>query len=124
MKKIIIGTVIIVCALGIGYYFHWKRKTKHDTLETLRLSDIFTWIDECMEKFPKDSLSKYEVNILPNQDTQKLLKTNDSMAYAAILNKKTDTNSSVISTKIFYAKSIDVDLESLNKGIIVVIPIE
>ena len=77
-----------------------------------------------MNNVKRDSASKYEVNILPNKDTQKLIKKKDTMAYAVILSCNTETKTTVVSTKIFYAKSIDVDLESLNQGNIVVIPIE
>ena len=113
-----------MCAIIVGYFFHRKRKTSHDTLEVLRLPDIFIWIDDQMNNVKRDSASKYEVNILPNKDTQKLIKKKDTMAYAVILSCNTETKTTVVSTKIFYAKSIDVDLESLNQGNIVVIPIE
>ena len=77
-----------------------------------------------MKNVERDSASKYEVNILPNKDTQKLIKKKNSMAYAVILNRNTEKKTTVISTKVFYAKSIDVDLDPLNQGKIVVIPIE
>lgn len=128
MSKIIIGTLFAACALVcIGYYIHRKNKGQNsgtDVLDLLKLQDIFKWIDEVFLRIGKESGVKYEINILPNGDTQKLIKKKDRRAYAVILKKEETGEKKVVLTKVFFANAIDVDLDALNDNQIVVIPVE
>ena len=119
----LIGTivVIVVCA---GYYIYRKKHPLPPVLNVLTLHDIFQWIDTLFLDIEKDNNTTYEVNILPNADTIKLIHSNDRRAYAAILKQEKAGEMKVIMTKIFYANSLDKDLNSLYDNQIVVIPIE
>lgn len=122
--NIFIGTVIVTCTLVcIGYYIH-RKKNNPIVLDILTLQDIFSWIETIFHEIEKDNNTSYEVNILPNADTVELIHAKDSRAYAAILKKGKAGETKVISTKVFYANSLDRDLSSLHDNQIVVIPIE
>lgn len=109
--------MLTVCAaLCIGYIIHRVTKPKN----VLKIQDIFDWIDVEMSDIDKNKSSKLEVNVLPNSDSQKLTKQNDKHIYVAVIKD----GDKVLKTKTFYATSVDIDLESLNKGEIVVIPIK
>lgn len=122
--SILVGSVIVTCVIAcLGYVIYRNRKSPKP-LDTLTLQDIFSWVDILFDKIEKESDTKYEVNILPNSDTKKLIKAKDERAYAAILQQEKGVEKKVISTKVFYANSLDRDLSSLNDNKIVVIPIE
>lgn len=120
MTKFIIGTILLVCAAVCAGYFHYRKKP----VNLLKLRDILNWIDEILPQIPKEEGVKLEVNILPNKESQDLLKHSDKYAYVAILQKIENDKNVVLRTKVFRAKSVDIDLESLKSGNIVVIPIE
>lgn len=129
MKNFIWGTAILVGVLCVGYYFHRKVKSclmdsSKNVLDVLCLKDVFDWIDTIMQNREKMEGVKYEVNILPNIDSQKFLKTKDKSVYVAILQEIQNGEKHVTETKVFYAKTVDIDLDSLNNNNIVVIPIE
>lgn len=122
MGKIILGTMLTVCAvLCIGYVIHRRNKETEElnVKDVLKLQDIFDWIDIVSQSIVRTPNDKLEVNILPNSDSQKLTKQNDKRVYVALLKN----GEKVLNTKTFYAKSVDVDLETLKDGKIVVIPI-
>lgn len=127
MTKVIIGTMLFVCAaFCAGYFIHRGRNRgpKRDVKAVLNLKDIFDWVDEILPQIQKGAEEKLEINILPNAESQSLTKVNDKRIYVAILQKDIDGEKKVLKTKVFYANSVDVDLSSLNNGNIVVIPIE
>ena len=93
-------------------------------LESLKLKDIFDWVDSVFNNIEKGEGERFEINVLPNPESQKLAKQNDKRIYVAVLKKEKDGVENVVATKTFYAQAVDVDLESLNHGNIVVIPIE
>ncbi len=118
--------MLTVCAvLCVGYIIHRKNKEKENgnnqnVKDVLKLQDIFDWIDVATRDIAKNGDSKLEANILPNDASQELTKLNDKRVYVALIKD----GEKVLKTKTFYAKSVDVDLESLKKGNIVVIPIK
>ena len=126
MGKIFLGTMLTVCAvLCIGYIIHRKNEGKENgnnqnVKDVLKLQDIFDWIDVATRDIAKNDDTKLEVNILPNDASQELTKSNDKRVYVALIKD----GEKVLKTKTFFAKSVDVDLESLKKGNIVVIPIK
>lgn len=126
MTKVIIGTMLFVCAaVCAGYFVHRKRRIGDiDIKDILNLKHIFDWVDEILPQISKGIGEKLEVNILPNTDSQALTKINDKRVYVAILQKDINGEKKVLKTKVFYANSVDVDLSSLKNGNIVVIPIE
>lgn len=126
MTKVIIGTMLFVCAaVCAGYFVHRKRKVSDiDVKGVLNLKLIFDWVDEILPQISKGAGEKLEINILPNEESQTLTKINDKRVYVAILQKDINGEKKVLKTKVYYANSVDVDLSSLNSGNIVVIPIE
>ena len=126
MTKVIIGTMLFVCAaVCAGYFVHRKRKVSDiDVKGVLNLKLIFDWVDEILPQISKGAGEKLEINILPNAESQTLTKINDKRVYVAILQKDINGEKKVLKTKVYYANSVDVDLSSLNSGNIVVIPIE
>lgn len=125
MAKGIIDTMLCICAvICAGYFFHRRNKKESDVLGVLELKQVFDWIDEVLPLVQKSSGEKFEVNILPNKESQSLAKIKDKRVYVAVLQKVTDGTQKVMKTKVFYANSVDEDLSSLNIGNIIVIPIE
>lgn len=123
MSKYVIGAMLTVCAvLCIGYVIHRRNKETEElnVKDVLKLQDIFDWIDVATRDIAKNDDSKLEANILPNDASQELTKVNDKRVYVALIKD----GEKVLKTKTFYAKSVDVDLESLKKGNIVIIPIQ
>ena len=123
---LIIGTVLIVCAaVCAGYFVHRKRKgSSVDVKDTLFLNYIFDWVDEILPQIQRDAGEKLEISILPNRESQALTKIKDRRVYVAILQKSIKGEKKVLKTRIFYANSVDADLSNLNKGDIIVIPVE
>lgn len=126
MTKVIIGTMLFVCAaVCAGYFVHRRKKVDGiDVKGVLNLKDIFDWVDEIIPHIKRESGEKLEVNVLPNAESQTLAKVNDKRIYVAILQKDINGIKKVLKTKVFYADSVDADLSSLKNGDIVVIPIE
>ena len=127
MNKTVIGIALLTCAaVCVGYFVHRKRKMDKElkVLESLKLKDIFDWVDSVFNNIEKGEGERFEINVLPNPESQKLAKQNDKRIYVAVLKKEKDGVENVVATKTFYAQAVDVDLESLNHGNIVVIPIE
>lgn len=126
MTKVIIGTMLFVCAVAcVGYFVHRKRKIGDTNVkDTLNLKHIFDWVDQILPQVNKGAGEKLEINILPNAESQSLTKISDKRIFVAVLQKDVNGAKKVLKTKVFYANSVDVDLSSLNIGNIVVIPIE
>lgn len=123
MGKVVFGTMMTVCiVLCIGYVIYRRNKKTEelDVKDVLKLQDIFDWIDIVSQSIVKSPNDNLELNILPNADSQKLTKQNDERVYVALLKK----GEKVLSTKIFYATTVDVDLAALKDGKIVIIPID
>lgn len=124
MNKSFLISIFVAAAVVAGYIVHRiLTKPCPITNEVLTLKNVLDWAEKELAKLTEEKDSKLEINILPNLESQKLLKTNNKYLYVAVLRKVMEEQSSVISTKAFYAKSVDVDLNALNQGNVVVIPI-
>lgn len=122
MLKEILSTALCLCAaVCVGYFYH---RSKKGVFKVLELKHVFDWIDETLPQYKKDDSEKFEVNILPNEESQTLTKIKDKRVYVFVLQKLIDGDKKVITTKIVKAESIDADLSSLKQGNIVIIPIE
>lgn len=126
MTRIMIGTMLFVCAaVCAGYFIHRAKSGKKvDVKDILYLKDIFDWVDELLPQIQIGVGEKLVINILPNSESQALTKVSDRRVYVAILQKDINGKKQVLKTKVFYANTVDKDLSMLNKGSIVEIPIE
>lgn len=127
MNKIIISAVVTGAVIvGYAVYRILKRPGRPSVIidEVLTLKNIFAWVDDEMVKQKEEKNSEFEINVLPNLESQQITKTKNKYIYVAVLRKKNDDGQySTISTKVFYAKAVDIDLNALTQGDIVVIPI-
>lgn len=124
MSKIVIS-LIITGAVVAGYFIHRKGKEQPtNILDVLKLKNVFDWIDTILSGVKQEDNVSYELDILPNSESQKLLKQRNQYAYVAVIRRIGDEKQETLSTKVFYAKSVDIDLSDLNKGKTIVIPID
>lgn len=129
-----IGTILttIVTALvviGVVIYFVNKigpRVNDPNIIKLNKLSStvILRWIDECMLTIKTKEGCSYSVNILPNSSSNELLTKPVKNAYAVLLLEKSGEKVSYLNQRVYIAKELSSELESLKYDKVVEIPIQ
>ena len=126
-KEVVFGTMLFVCVAACAGYFIYRKiygGTGGTKNITLSLKDVFEWIDNIYPQFQQQAEGKMEVCILPNEESRKLTKNQDRRLYVAVLQQDINGEKRVLTTKNFFADSVDNELSSLKAGNMVIIPIE
>lgn len=92
--------------------------------DILSSGDVLSWIDEIIPSIQIKQGCTYSVNILPTSSTTKLLTKPVRNAYAVLLLEKSGEKISYLRQKVYIAKELSSELQSLRNDNVVEIPIQ
>lgn len=132
----------LTVGLVVGYYFHRKKRKKEDStildditnkyvlnsrftvVEIFCVNDLLTWIDEITVDLRKNVGCQYEVKVLPNSSTKKLLHNDNENIYIALFCEISNTKTKILDSKTYKCTTLSDSLHKLDEDNVIVVPVD